>query len=90
MKMLKKRRILWFMIGAVCSFFLIKIFFELELKQKDFSWKKESKSIVHSVKDFFYDKAGKYNPPGDFMPDWIDDVLKGELKEKWMFWRGDN
>lgn len=85
--MLKNRRILWFVLGGVFLFCLVKMFFEVELKYKGFVWKEESKKIIHLVKDFFYDKAGKYNPSGDFMPDWLDDVLKGKIKEKWMFWK---
>lgn len=87
MKMLNKRRIFWFVLGMMFSLCLVKIFFEVDLKYKGFTWKKDSKKIIYSIKNFFYDKAEKYNPPGDFLPDWIDDVLKGKLKERWMFWR---
>jgi len=42
----------------------------------------ELKSIVKKIKDFVYREATIHNPPGDMMPDNIDNKVIEEVKEK--------
>jgi len=40
------------------------------------------KRVVKKVSGFVYHEATIHNPPGDILPDQIDDKLKQEIKEK--------
>ncbi|MDA3815663.1 MAG: hypothetical protein PF549_04860 [Patescibacteria group bacterium] len=38
--------------------------------------------ITTKVKDLVYDEATKHNPEGDRLPDYVDDKIKEEIKER--------
>jgi len=40
------------------------------------------KGIVGKISNFVYREATLHNPPGDMVPDQIDNTLKNEVKEK--------
>lgn len=40
------------------------------------------KNIARIIGEFVYDKATKYNPEGDLLPDEIDNRIKDKVKEK--------
>jgi hypothetical protein len=44
--------------------------------------KEELKGIVSKISNFIYHEATVHNPPGDMVPDQIDDTIKKEVKEK--------
>lgn len=54
-------------------------------QQKNISIKEElktdSKNILLQIKNVIYYEAEKHNPPGDLVPDGIDDSLIGKIKE---------
>jgi len=44
--------------------------------------KDQLKGIVSKISGFIYQEATTHNPPGDMVPDQIDDTIKQEVKEK--------
>lgn len=48
--------------------------------------KEKGKEIINEnkgkVADFIYDKATKYNPEGDVLPDQYDDIIKDKINQK--------
>lgn len=44
--------------------------------------KEELKGIVSKISNFVYHEATVHNPPGDMVPDQIDDTIKNAVKEK--------
>ncbi|HBI17246.1 MAG TPA: hypothetical protein DDY52_03840 [Candidatus Moranbacteria bacterium] len=54
-------------------------------QQKNISIKEElrtdSKNILLEIKNIIYFEAEMHNPPGDMVPDGIDDSLIGKIKE---------
>jgi len=40
------------------------------------------KKIVRKVSGVVYREATEHNPEGDMLPDEIDDMIKGEIKER--------
>ena len=54
-------------------------------QQKNISIKEElrtdSKNILLEIKNVIYFEAEKHNPPGDMVPDGIDDSLIRKIKE---------
>lgn len=40
------------------------------------------KKIVRKIEGFVYHEATIHNPPGDVLPDQIDDKIKQEIKDK--------
>jgi len=52
--------------------------FSLTIKspEKDFL-----KKVVRKIEGFVYHEATIHNPPGDMLPDQIDDNVKGEIKK---------
>jgi hypothetical protein len=39
------------------------------------------KKVVRKIENFVYHEATIHNPPGDMLPDQIDDNIKGEIKK---------
>ena len=39
------------------------------------------KKVVKKIEGFVYREATVHNPPGDLLPDQIDDQVKGKIKE---------
>lgn len=52
--------------------------FSLKIREKE---KEELKTIVSKVKGLIYKEATLHNPPGDMLPDQIDDTLINKVKE---------
>jgi len=79
-----KKSFLIIIILAIAVVFLGGIFqvhlspFSLTIKspEKDFL-----KKIVRKIEGFVYHEATIHNPPGDMLPDQIDDNVKGEIKK---------
>lgn len=44
--------------------------------------KGQLKGIVRKIEDLVYNEATVHNPPGDMLPDQIDDKVINEVKEK--------
>ncbi|MFC1645352.1 hypothetical protein ACFL08_04985 [Patescibacteria group bacterium] len=40
------------------------------------------KTAAKKVKEVIYREATEHNPEGDMLPDEIDDIIKGEIKER--------
>lgn len=82
--MLKK---LFFFIFIIFFFFLF-VFLGAAIiysQQKGISIGEElrtdSKNILLQIKSVIYYEAEKHNPPGDLVPDGIDDSVMGKIKE---------
>ncbi len=80
------RKIIWLaIIIAIAVAFLGGIFsvrfspFSLTIQkpEKDFL-----KKAARKAKSIIYREATEHNPPGDMLPDQIDDKIKQEIKEK--------
>ena len=52
--------------------------FGLKIREKE---KNELKNLVKRVENLVYREATLHNPPGDLLPDQIDDQLKQEVKK---------
>jgi hypothetical protein len=82
--MLKKRFLLLIIIVLIVAY-LGGIFsvnfspFSLTVQKpgKDFL-----KKIVRKIEGFIYHEATIHNPPGDMLPDQIDDKIKQEIKDR--------
>ncbi|EKE20698.1 MAG: hypothetical protein ACD_7C00503G0016 [uncultured bacterium] len=79
---------IFFVIFIVC-FFLLFVFIGAVIilsQQKNISIKEElktdSKNIILQIRDIIYFEATKHNPPGDMLPDNLDDKIKHEIKER--------
>ncbi|MEF3692507.1 MAG: hypothetical protein V3574_05645 [Candidatus Moraniibacteriota bacterium] len=44
--------------------------------------KEDSKKIISQMVGIVYREGEEHNPKGDMIPDWIDDWLKREIKER--------
>lgn len=53
--------------------------FSLVIREKEKEW---LKNPLKKVKEIIYQEATKHNPPGDMLPDQIDDQILGKIKEK--------
>ncbi len=53
--------------------------FSIKIRDKE---KEELKGIVLKVKNLVYKEATIHNPPGDMLPDGIDNAVIKEVKEK--------
>jgi hypothetical protein len=63
-------------LGGVWSLNLNPFSLTIRKPEKDFL-----KMAVDKAKSLIYSEATKHNPPGDILPDQIDDKLKGEVKK---------
>ncbi len=52
--------------------------FSLAIREKEKEW---LKNPVKKIKEIIYQEATKHNPPGDMLPDQIDDQILGKIKE---------
>jgi len=64
-------------LGGIFSVSLSPFSLTIRKPEKDFL-----KRVVKKVSGFVYHEATIHNPPGDILPDQIDDKLKQEIKEK--------
>ncbi|KKP68454.1 MAG: hypothetical protein UR66_C0005G0001 [Candidatus Moranbacteria bacterium GW2011_GWE1_35_17] len=78
-----------FFVIFIVSFFLLFVFIGAVIilsQQKNISIKEElktdSKNIILQIRDIIYFEATKHNPPGDMLPDNLDDKIKHEIKER--------
>ena len=82
--MLKK---IFFFIFIIFFFFLFVFLGAAVIysQQKNISVQEEirtdSRKILLEIKNVVYFEAEKHNPPGDLVPDGIDDALLGKLKK---------
>jgi len=53
--------------------------FSINIREKE---KGELKNYVKKIKDLVYREATVHNPPGDALPDNVDDQVINEVKEK--------
>jgi hypothetical protein len=80
-----KKLFLFIFIIAVAIAFLSGIFsvsfspFSLTINKPE---KDILKKAAAKAKSIIYREATKHNPPGDLVPDQIDDKIKQEIKEK--------
>lgn len=78
---------IFFLLFIIFSFFLFVFLGAAVIysQQKNISIKEElrtdSKNILLEIKNVIYFEAEKHNPPGDLLPDGIDDSLIGKIKE---------
>lgn len=63
-------------LGGIFSVSFSPFSLTIQKPEKDFL-----KKIVRKVEGFVYREATIHNPPGDMLPDQIDDNLKGEIKK---------
>lgn len=77
-----------FFLLFIIFFFFLFVFLGAAViysQQKNISIKEElrtdSKNILLEIKNVIYFEAEKHNPPGDLLPDGIDDSLIGKIKE---------
>jgi hypothetical protein len=82
---MRKKIILFFLIvflvvawlGGIFSVSLSPFSITISKPEKDFLKRAETKA-----KNIIYREATEHNPPGDLLPDQIDDRLKQEIKER--------
>ena len=80
-----KKSFLFIIIIAVIIAFLGGIFsvhfspFSITIHQLEKSFLKK---VVRKIEGIIYREATVHNPPGDVLPDQIDDKIKQEIKEK--------
>lgn len=80
-----KKIFLFAIVGIIIIAFLGGIFFvsfsplsiTIKKPEKDFL-----KKVVRKIEGFIYREAAIHNPPGDILPDQIDDKIKQEIKDK--------
>lgn len=87
MKTRKKKKFLYLILVLILFWVVAKIFFDVRMTLKKGYRGAGFKKVVLLAKDEIYSVATKYNPKGDLLPDWIDDVLKNEAKRSWRFWK---
>lgn len=63
-------------LGGIFSITLSPFSLTIRKPEKDFL-----KKVVKRVEGFVYREATIHNPPGDMVPDQIDDNIKGEIKK---------
>jgi hypothetical protein len=63
-------------LGGIFSMSFSPFSLTIRKPEKDFL-----KKVVRKVEGFVYHEATIHNPPGDLLPDQIDDNLKGEIKK---------
>ena len=63
-------------LGGIFSVSFSPFSLTIQKPEKDFL-----KKVVKRVGGFVYREATQHNPPGDMLPDQIDDNLKGEIKK---------
>ena len=63
-------------LGGIFSVSFSPFSLTIRKPEKDFL-----KKVVRKVEGFIYREATIHNPPGDMLPDQIDDNLKGEIKK---------
>ncbi|NCU31416.1 MAG: hypothetical protein EOM23_00445 [Candidatus Moranbacteria bacterium] len=78
-----------FFVLFIIFFFLFFVFLGAAIiysQQKKISlWqelREDSKRIINQMAGIVYREGEKHNPEGDLLPDWIDDWLKKEIKER--------
>lgn len=57
------------------------LFFGSHLVGANDNAKALAKALTHQVKAVMYREATVHNPAGDTVPDWIDDVVLGRIRE---------
>jgi hypothetical protein len=63
-------------LGGIFSVSLSPFSLTIHQPEKDFL-----KKVVKKVEGLVYREATIHNPPGDMLPDQIDDSMKGKIKE---------
>ncbi|MCX6766235.1 MAG: hypothetical protein NT170_00405 [Candidatus Moranbacteria bacterium] len=63
-------------LGGIFSVSFSPFSLTIQSPEKDFL-----KKVVKRIEGFVYHEATVHNPPGDFLPDQIDDNVKGEIKK---------
>ena len=63
-------------LGGIFSLSINPFSLNIKAPEKDFL-----KRVAAKAKNIVYREATKHNPPGDMLPDQIDDSMKGELKK---------
>lgn len=63
-------------LGGIFSVSFSPFSLTIQKPEKDFL-----KKVVKKVEGFVYREATIHNPPGDMLPDQIDDNVKGEIKK---------
>ena len=63
-------------LGGIFSITFSPFSLTIRKPEKDFL-----KKIVRKIEGFVYHEATIHNPPGDMLPDQIDDNVKGEIKK---------
>jgi hypothetical protein len=63
-------------LGGIFSVSLDPFSLTIQKPEKDFL-----KKVVKKAEGFIYHEATIHNPPGDLLPDQIDDNVKGEIKK---------
>jgi len=63
-------------LGGIFSVSFSPFSLTIQKPEKDFL-----KKVVRKVEGFVYREATIHNPPGDLVPDQIDDQVKGEIKK---------
>lgn len=63
-------------LGGIFSLSFSPFSLTIQKPEKDFL-----KKVVRKVEGFVYREAIIHNPPGDMLPDQIDDNVKGEIKK---------
>ncbi len=63
-------------LGGIFSVSFSPFSLTIRKPEKDFL-----KKVVRKVEGFVYREATIHNPPGDMLPDQIDDNVKGEIKK---------
>jgi hypothetical protein len=63
-------------LGGIFSVSFSPFSLNIRKPEKDFL-----KKVVKKVEGFVYHEATVHNPPGDVLPDQIDDNIKGEIKK---------
>jgi hypothetical protein len=66
--------IVW--LGGIFSVTFSPFSLKIRKPEKDFL-----KKVVRKIEGFVYHEATIHNPPGDMLPDQIDDNVKGEIKK---------
>jgi len=64
-------------LGGIFSVQLSPFSISIDKPEKDFL-----KKAANKAKNLIYREATEHNPPGDMLPDEIDDKIKQEIKEK--------
>lgn len=69
-----KKYLLVSLFGSFLIVFLIATFSNRGIKEVVFK-------VAAKVKNLVYYEATIHNPQGDFLPDWIDDLILGKIKD---------